>query len=266
MRPIRRLLAIMQRLRDPERGCPWDRRQDFKSLIPYTIEEAYEVADAVERGDFTDLREELGDLLLQVAFHAQLAKEQGLFDFDGVANAVCDKLIRRHPHVFAGAGFATDEERMHAWALAKARERREKNACDRPDSVLDGIPVNQPALMQAEKVQRRAGQHGFDWIEIEPVFAKVEEELAELKEAYRGGGHEPIREELGDLLFVVVNLARHLDVDAETALRASIRKFIRRFQTIERQLAASGKRLADCTLAELDDLWEQAKRELSLKG
>ncbi len=251
----------MERLRHSQRGCPWDLRQDFSSLAPYTLEEAYEVVDAIERGDFEELREELGDLLLQVVLHARLAEERGLFDFEKVAETVGDKLIRRHPQIFAGARCASDEERSHAWEQAKLEERRAKAPSDGPSSVLDGIAGGLPALMQAEKIQQRVARHGFDWTEIEGVFAKLEEELAELKEAHRARDGRQVREELGDLLFATVNLARHLQTDAETALMASNRKFIQRFQYIERQLAAGGRKLADCTLVELDELWQQAKRE-----
>ncbi|CAL1241322.1 nucleoside triphosphate pyrophosphohydrolase [Candidatus Methylocalor cossyra] len=255
-----RLLDIMARLRDPVSGCPWDLKQDFASLIPYTLEEAYELADAVERGDADDLREELGDLLLQVVFHARLAEERGWFGFDEVAGAIADKLVRRHPHVFGDAVFASDEERHRFWEASKRAERLEKGKAEPPASVLDGLPEPLPALMRAQKLQQRAAQHGFDWNAVGPVFDKLREELAELEEAHAAGDPEQIREELGDLLFVAVNLARHLELDAETALRASTRKFIRRFQHIERQLAAEGRALADCTLAELDALWEDAKR------
>lgn len=250
----------MARLRDPRGGCPWDLKQTFASLIPYLIEEAYEVADAIERGDYDDLREELGDLLLQVVFHSQLAKEQGLFDFEGVVQRLNEKLIRRHPHVFGEAKPDMDAQGVvKAWEAIKQAERQEKAEEDEFDSVLTGIAKNLPALIQAEKIQSRAARHGFDWPEAAPVFKKVEEELAEVQEAFEAGNPAAIREEIGDLLFVAVNLARHLNVEPETALRQSNRKFTERFQTIEKQLAAQGRSLADCTLAELDALWDQAK-------
>lgn len=255
-----RLLQIMARLRDPEQGCAWDIKQDFYSLIPYTIEEAYEVADAIERDDWDDLRGELGDLLLQVVFHARIAEERRLFDFEQVAEAICEKLTRRHPHVFAGMQFETDAARQQAWEAAKAEERRQKGGED--DSVLSGIAVNLPALVQSEKIQNRAASHGFDWPEAEPVFAKVHEELEEVREAWQSGDQAHIQEEIGDLLFVAVNLARHLKVNPEIALKESNRKFSRRFRYIEEQVAKSGRQLRDCELEELDAFWNEAKKLL----
>lgn len=260
MQQTRRLLDIMARLRDPENGCPWDLRQDFASLIPYTLEEAYEVAEAAERGDMEDLREELGDLLLQVAFHARMAEEAGHFDFESVAEAIATKLVRRHPHVFGDIEFATDEERHRYWEDSKTQERREKGKAEPDDSVLGTLPRAMPALMTAQKLQQRAARHGFDWPDIEPVFEKLHEELDELKAAHQAGDQANIREELGDLLFVVANLARHLDVDAEACLRQGNAKFVRRFGHIERRIAERGARLTDHTLAELDALWDEAKR------
>jgi ATP diphosphatase len=259
MKNTLRLLDIMARLRDPETGCPWDLKQDFASLIPYTLEEAYEVADAAERGDAEDLREELGDLLLQVVFHSRIAEERDLFGFEDVAAAIAEKLIRRHPHVFGGTVFETDEERHSFWEASKQVERREKGKAEAVESVLNGLPPQLPALMAAQKLQKRAARHGFDWTEIGGVFDKVREELDELQEAHAAMDETHIREEIGDLLFVIVNLARHLSVDAEGALRDSNRKFTRRFQFIERQVTARGRALADCTLAELDALWDEAK-------
>lgn len=252
----------MARLRDPEQGCAWDLRQDFRSLIPYTIEEAYEVADAIERDDFDDLRGELGDLLLQVVFHSQLAKEQGLFDFEQVAAAISDKLIRRHPHVFAGVEYHNDEQRQQAWEDAKAEERKAKQSAPAEASVLDGVAGSLPALVQCEKIQNRAASHGFDWPECEPVFDKVREELHEVHEAWQSGDQAHIQEEIGDLLLVAVNLARHLKVNPEIALKQATRKFTRRFNYIEREVKASGRQLRDCELAELDGLWNQAKQQL----
>jgi len=263
MKNTRRLLDIMARLRHPETGCPWDLQQDFASLAPYTLEEAYEVADAAERGDAGDLREELGDLLLQVVFHSRIAEDRGLFTFEDVAAAIGEKLIRRHPHVFGEVVFETDAERHDYWESSKAAERREKGKAKDDDSALSGIAANLPALVAAQKLQQRAARHGFDWPEIGPVFDKVREELDELQAAYSTSDQKHIREEIGDLLFVVVNLARHLEIDAETALRDGNRKFVRRFRYIEEQLAAQGKTLAESTLAELDALWEEAKRNLS---
>jgi MazG family protein len=256
----RRLLAIMAQLRDPENGCPWDQKQDFASLIPYTLEEAYEVADAIEHGDFAELREELGDLLLQVVFHARLAEERALFNFEDVAAAIGDKLIRRHPHVFAGVAFANDQERLHFWENSKLDEKRERTG-EASDSALAGVAHSLPALMRAQKLQKRASRHGFDWTDIEPVFAKVEEELAETHAAFASGDHAHITEEVGDLLFVAVNLARHLNVDAESALRASNAKFTRRFQHVEQRLKQQQQVMAETSAEELDRLWEEAKRE-----
>ena len=254
----------MARLRRPEDGCAWDLKQDFASLIPYLIEEAYEVADAIERNDLDDLRSELGDLLLQVVFHAQIADERGLFNFEDVAKGISEKLIRRHPHVFSDAVFNTDAERHQAWEQAKALERREKNKTANKVSVLSGVAGNLPALIECEKVQDRAAQHGFDWPDVPPVFAKVLEELDEVKEAWESGDQAHIQEEIGDLLLVAVNLARHLNVNPEMALKESTRKFSKRFHYIEQQVEASGRNLTDCALMELDAFWHEAK--VVLKG
>lgn len=262
----RQLLEIMARLRDPEQGCAWDLKQDFYSLIPYTLEEAYEVADAIERNDLDDLRSELGDLLLQVVFHSRIAEERGLFDFEQVAQTICDKLVRRHPHVFAGISFDSDEQRQQAWEAAKAEERKCKSQSEADGSVLSGIANNLPALVQCEKIQNRAASHGFDWPETAPVFDKVEEELEEVRQAWLSGDQAHIQEEIGDLLLVAVNLARHLKVNPEIALKESNRKFSRRFQYIERQVAESGRELRDCELAELDALWDRAKKALKASG
>ena len=259
MENTRRLLGLMARLRDPEGGCPWDLKQDFASLVPHTLEEAYEVADAVERQDFADLRDELGDLLLQVAFHARLAEERSLFGFEDVAAAICDKLVRRHPHVFAGLAFDSDEERLHFWENSKIEEKRERSGVA-AEGALSGVAASLPALMRAQKLQKRAARHGFDWPAIEPVFAKVEEELAETREAWRSGDRAHIEEEVGDLLFVAVNLARHLGVDAETALRASNAKFERRFGHVEQSLRRQQRAMGEAAAEELDGLWEEAKR------
>ncbi len=256
------LLAIMARLRDPEKGCPWDLQQDFTSLIPYTLEEAYEVADAIERNDLDDLRSELGDLLLQVVFHSRIAEEQGLFGFEQVAQAINEKLIRRHPHVFGDERYETDAQRQQAWEQAKSEERQAKNSENSPASVLDGVATNLPALVQCEKIQNRAASHGFDWPEVEPVFEKVQEELDEVKEAWISGNQPHIQEEIGDLLLVVVNLARHLNVNPEIALREATRKFSRRFQYIEEQVEATGRELRQMKLSELDELWDEAKLQL----
>ncbi|MCX7100450.1 MAG: nucleoside triphosphate pyrophosphohydrolase [Methylobacter sp.] len=259
------LLAIMARLRQPEDGCAWDLKQDFTSLIPYLIEEAYEVVDAIERNDLDDLRSELGDLLLQVVFHSQIAEERGHFTFEQVSEGICDKLVRRHPHVFSDAVFETDAERHQAWEQEKALERQKKNKSAEPESVLSGVARNLPALIECEKIQDRAANHGFDWPTVLPVFDKVLEELDEVKEAWQSGDQAHIQEEIGDLLLVTVNLARHLNVNAEVALKESTKKFSRRFQHIEQQLEVSGLNLKDCELAELDALWDQAKLALKKK-
>lgn len=255
-----RLLAIMARLRDRQSGCPWDRKQTFQSLIPYTLEEAYEVADAIEREDFDDLCDELGDLLLQVVFYSRIAQEQGLFDFEQVAERISDKLIRRHPHVFAGVTYASEAERKQAWETIKQKEQRSKGKQHDTSGILDDVPSTLPALLQAEKIQSRAARHGFDWPEVEPVFAKVEEELEELREAWQSGDQNHIREEVGDLLFVAVNLARHVGVHPETALRESNLKFASRFRYMERRLKQEGKTVMETPLADLDALWDEAKR------
>ena len=261
LRQTEKLLTIMAQLRDPETGCAWDRQQDFESLIPYTLEEAFEVADAIERGDVGDLKTELGDLLLQVVFYAQIAQEKELFDFEQVAMTIADKLTRRHPHVFDGVVFKNDAERKLAWEAAKATERAGKPR-DTPVRILSGLTKNLPALMACEKVQDRVAAHGFDWQETAPVFDKVLEELAEVKEAWISGDYPHTEEEVGDLLLVVVNLARHLKVNPEMALRKGTDKFTRRFNYVEQQVLTSGRAVTDCELEELDALWDEAKRVL----
>jgi ATP diphosphatase len=261
MKNTQRLLEIMAQLRHPETGCSWDLKQDFSSLIPYTIEEAYEVADAIERNDLDDLKSELGDLLLQVIFHSRIAEEKGIFDFEQVSEAICQKLVRRHPHVFSGKKFASDDERKQAWEAAKAEERKAKTTAENK-SILDGIANNLPALIQCEKLLYRAASHGFDWPETLPVFDKVQEELDEVKEAWESEDQAHIQEEIGDLLLVVVNLARHLKVNPETALKESNKKFIQRFQYIERRVLENGWELDKCTLDELDAYWDEAKVKL----
>lgn len=256
LRPLDRLLAIMARLRDPDLGCPWDREQTFASIAPYTIEEAYEVADAIERGDIADLREELGDLLLQVVFHSRMAEEQGAFAFEDVAAAINDKLIRRHPHVFGQETFASGAEQTANWEALKAQERAQKG---RAASVLDDVPKGLPALTRAGKLTRRAARVGFDWPDPAQVIDKLHEELAELQVEIAAGDKAKMREEMGDILFVVANLARKLDIEPEDALGATNAKFVRRFSYIEDALKAKGVRPEDCDLAELDALWNQAK-------
>ncbi len=255
----------MAQLRDPEKGCSWDLKQDFKSLIPYTIEEAYEVADAIERNDLEDLRLELGDLLLQVVFHSQIAEEKGLFDFEQVAEAISSKLISRHPHIFDNLTYRSVEEQRKAWDEAKEQERLAKNQkTNSEESVLSGVAINLPALVRCEKIQNKAANHGFDWPDVEPVFDKVLEELDEVKEAWEAADQKHIQEEVGDLLLVVVNLARHLKVNPEMALKQATTKFSNRFYYIEEQVKSSGRVLRDCQLEELDAFWDEAK--IVLKG
>ena len=257
MKNTQRLLQVMQQLRDPESGCSWDKKQDFTSLIPYTLEEAYEVVDAIERDDMQDLQGELGDLLFQVVFHSQLAQEQGLFDFEQVAGGIADKLTRRHPHVFSDVVYANEAEQKQAWEILKAAERAEKEAENH--TILSGVAKNLPALVQSKKIQDRAANHGFDWTEVEPVYDKVLEELDEVKEAWESGDQEHTEEEIGDLLLVAVNLARHLNVDPEQALKKSTQKFTKRFEYIEQKVAQSGREVKKCELSELDALWNEAK-------
>jgi len=254
---IDRLLNIMLRLRDPQTGCPWDREQNFASIAPYTIEEAYEVADAIERDDLIDLKSELGDLLFQVVFHAQLAREQGAFDFEDVVNAISDKLERRHPHVFADAKIATAQEQNVAWEEHKRKERALR---DSAASVLDDVPVGLPSLTRAAKLGKRASSIGFDWPNIDGVLDKIEEEVGELRAARESQSANDIHAELGDLLFSIVNLGRHLQVDLETALRHANAKFERRFRYVETRLHEQGKTPQQSTLEEMDALWEEAKR------
>lgn len=253
---IDRLLAIMARLRDPERGCAWDLEQTFATIAPYTVEEAYEVADAIERGDLTDLRDELGDLLLQVVFHSRMAEEAGHFAFDDVARAISEKMIRRHPHVFGEEERRTSDEQTRAWEVIKAQERAGKG---RNGSLLDDVPAGLPALTRAVKLSRRAATVGFVWPTVEDVVRKLDEEVGELKAEIADRDLEKARAELGDVLFVVANIARTLDIDPEDALRATNAKFARRFRFIEQALAARGKTPDQSDLAEMDALWDEAK-------
>ena len=255
------LLRVMARLRDPETGCPWDVQQDFASIAPYTIEEAYEVADAIARGDLDALKDELGDLLLQVIYHAHMASEQRRFDFGDVADAITAKMIRRHPHVFEDPSRREEFLSTDLWRRIKAEEKAERGAGE-PSSVLTDVPVALPALTRAVKLQRRAAEVGFDWPSLAPVLAKAEEEIGELKAAIDGGlPADKVAEEFGDLLFVMANLARHLGVDPEAALRDANAKIVRRFQSIETALAADGRKPQDSTLEEMDALWDAAKAE-----
>ncbi|QBY00348.1 nucleoside triphosphate pyrophosphohydrolase [Rhodophyticola sp. CCM32] len=252
-----RLLEIMRRLRDPETGCPWDIEQSFQTIAPYTIEEAYEVADAIDRNAWGELEGELGDLLLQVVYHAEIGAERGLFDFGSVANAISDKMVARHPHVFGSESRdKSAEQQTRDWEQIKAAER----AGRAKPGVLDDVALNLPALMRAEKLQKRAARVGFDWPHIGHVVAKIAEEAGELAEARDHLPPEKIAEEMGDLLFVMANLSRHLKVDPEQALRGANAKFTRRFAYIEAALAEAGKRPADSDLDEMDALWDAAKR------
>jgi ATP diphosphatase len=253
-RDIARLIEIMAALRTPGSGCPWDLEQNFQTIAPYTLEEAYEVADAIARGDLDHLKDELGDLLLQVVFHARMAQEQGVFAFEDVVEAITTKLIRRHPHVFADADGKTTDAVKGLWERIKAQEKT-----DRGEAALAGVPVALPALTRALKLQNKAGQVGFDWNDPRAVLAKIREEADEIEAALDDMDQAHAATEVGDLLFAVVNLARHLDADPEGVLRGTNLKFERRFASIERALAAQGKKPQDATLAEMDTLWDEAK-------
>ena len=268
-RDISRLLDIMQALRTPVTGCPWDLEQDFKSIAPYTLEEAFEVIDAIERDDIDDLREELGDLLLQVVFHARMAEEMQAFDFGDVVQAITHKMIRRHPHVFGeeaarGAGMAKGMwDKIKAEEKAERRERRAalNLSLAEKEGFLDDIPHGFPALMRALKLQQRAAKVGFDWSEAAPILDKIEEEIGELKQAIASGELKDTEEEYGDLLFAIVNLGRHLKLEPESALRGTNEKFRKRFHYIERTLAEQDQSLGAATLEEMEALWQQAKSE-----
>jgi MazG family protein len=255
--PVFRLIDVMSRLRNANGGCPWDLEQSFATIAPYTIEEAYEVADAVERGDLNDLRQELGDLLFQVVYHAQMAAEAGAFDFTDVAEAIVDKMIRRHPHVFGDAVMRTSAQQTAAWETAKARERATKGPSS--DGLLDGVAVALPALTRALKLSQRAARVGFVWPSIDEVLDKLAEEIAELKAELAAGDTAKAREELGDILFVCANIARELEVDPEAALRGANAKFVRRFEFIEARLREAARSPAESTLAEMEALWQAAK-------
>ena len=254
--PLERLLAIMARLRDPQGGCPWDLAQSFSTIAPYTVEEAYEVADAIERNDLGDLKEELGDLLLQVVFHARIAQEQGAFAFEDVARAINDKMIRRHPHVFGDQSYDTGEAQTAAWEAMKAQERAGKG---RDRSLLDDVPAGLPAMTRAVKLTKRAARVGFDWPEVSFVLEKLREEIGEMEAEIASGDKDALRGEIGDVLFVMANLARKLDIEPEDALRATNAKFARRFQFIEAALAERGRTAEESDLAEMDALWDAAK-------
>lgn len=263
MKNIQRLLNLAAQLRDPKTGCSWDKKQTFKSLSKYTLEEAYEVIDAVEREDMQELQSELGDLLFQVVFYAQIADEQALFDFDQVAGDVTDKLIRRHPHIFSDVKYASEQEQKKAWEAIKALERQYK--FNDEATILSGVAKNLPALVYSHKIQDRAAAHGFDWQTAEPVFDKVLEELDEVKEAWQSGDIKHTEEEIGDLLLVVVNLARHMNIDAEHALTKSTQKFTRRFEYMEQHLKMQNRTVKACDLDELEQLWQNAKQHFAVK-
>ena len=253
---IERLLAIMARLRDPERGCPWDLEQNFATIAPYTIEEAYEVGDAIERNDMAALKDELGDLLLQVVFHSRMAEEEGFFAFDDVAAAISEKMLRRHPHVFGDAEIESVTAQNEAWEAHKARERAAAGASD---SVLDGVALGLPALMRAGKISRRAARIGFDWPDAHSVIAKIAEEVAEIEAEMQGGGDKArLEDEVGDLLFAAANLARKFEVEPETALRRATAKFERRFREVEKRAAERG---TGRDLDALEALWQEVKKE-----
>ena len=259
--PMARLLAVMAWLRDRQHGCPWDVEQTFRTIAPYTIEEAYEVADAIDRDDLGALKEELGDLLLQVVYHAQMAHESGAFGFADVASAIADKMVDRHPHVFGDTRVATAEAQTVSWEARKAIERAAKRAGAEPAGTLDGVARALPALLRAEKIQKRAARVGFDWKQTGPVIDKIDEELGELRAELEAGDVDQARltDELGDVLFAVANLARHCKIDPEAALRATNDKFERRFRHIERRLAETDRKPADATLEEMEALWQEAK-------
>ncbi len=259
---ISRLLEIMARLRDPKTGCPWDVEQSFETIVPYTIEEAYEVADAIQNGDMAALKEELGDLLLQVVFHARIAEESGCFDFFDVVEGIIDKMVRRHPHVFGEDKIESTEAQRANWERHKAEERQAKARAEgRPVSALDGVPLALPALARAEKLGKRAARAGFDWPDAAGVVAKLEEEIAELR-AEISAGSPPARtaDEIGDLLFTLANLARHLGIDPENALRHANAKFERRFRAMEESFATDGTNIAAATPEERERRWQAVKR------
>ena len=253
-----RLLKIMEHLRDPERGCPWDRQQTFSTILPYTIEEVYEVAEAIDREDYPQLQDELGDLLLQIVYYAQMAREQDFFNFEDVAKSVSDKLVRRHPHVFD----ESVETKDVSWEEIKQAERSALSQ-SKSQSLLDDIPIAMPQLLRAKKIQKRAATVGFDWQNVKDVLKKVEEELDELNHVLSTSNHHnKLEEELGDLLFSIVNLSRHLKINAEEALRKSNKKFTQRFQYVETRINNQGKDLANSTLEEMEVAWNEAKLNL----
>lgn len=265
---IRKLLDIMAALRAPKTGCPWDLVQTFSTIAPYTLEEAYEVADAIERGDMAALAEELGDLLLQVVYHAQMAREAGHFDFEDVVTGICEKMTRRHPHVFGDEAQRAAVDLDGLWERVKEQEKARNSKGGASRGALDGVPLALPALVRALKLQDKAARVGFDWPSMEPVFDKIREETGELEHAvsHENPNQEKIAEEFGDLLFVLANLGRHLQIDPEAALRRANAKFIRRFGEVESLLAAKGKTPEQSDLAEMDRLWDEVKRNEEARG
>lgn len=259
MQAMQQLVEIMARLRDPKDGCPWDQRQTYASIVPYTLEEAYEVADAIQRGDMQELRDELGDLLFQTVFYSQIAREQGHFDFDDVARGICDKMIRRHPHVFADAQYNDDEQLRQAWEAKKAEERSVRSD-GAPPSQMDGVARALPALIRAEKLQKRAARVGFDWPDPRGAFDKTREEFDEVEAELASGDPDRLQDELGDMLFAMVNVVRLLGLDAEQTLSRANEKFERRFRAMEDQLIAQGMADMDSlSLEQLDAVWERVK-------
>jgi ATP diphosphatase len=260
MQTVKRLLEIMAQLRDPVKGCPWDLRQTYNTIVPYTLEEAYEVADSIQRGEITELRDELGDLLFQIIFYSQIAKEEGHFDFNDVVIAICEKMLRRHPHVFSNTTYQNDEELHHAWEKHKADERAQRNGTSKLESQMDGVALALPALKRAEKLQKRAARIGFDWPDARSALEKVREELEEVFVEIEAANRQRLREELGDLLFSMVNIIRLLDLDAEESLRHANEKFERRFRTMENLLYQEGNtNIHDLSLEQLDTAWEKVK-------
>ncbi|WP_246128466.1 nucleoside triphosphate pyrophosphohydrolase [Pleionea sediminis] len=256
---VDKLLAIMKKLRDPEFGCPWDVKQSYESILPYTIEETYEVVDAIERKDYDDLKGELGDLLFQVVFYCQIASEENRFEFSEVVDAISHKLVTRHPHVFSDKVYQSDEELHLAWEKQKAKERKVKKGTT---SLLDDIPISLPALKRAQKVQKRAAKHGFDWPSIDGVWQKLEEEILELKdEVEKSDNQERIEDELGDVLFSVVNLTRHLKSDSETALRRATNKFEKRFRILEKLVNEDKQEIDKLSIDSLEYYWQKAKTQ-----